>query len=140
MRWLSWSGLERWRDVGLLITRAGVGAMMMTHGYPKVIGGPDRWQRLGGAMGSLGIDVFPTFWGAAAAFTELVGGLLLVIGLATRPAALMLAITMAVAATNHLAKGDGLGGASHAIEVGLLFVGLIFLGAGRYSVDARLKR
>jgi putative oxidoreductase len=42
---------------------------------------------------------------------------------------------MAVAATMHLGRGDGLKGAAHAIELGIVFVGLLVIGAGRYSVD-----
>lgn len=140
MRWLTWSSLEKHRDLGLLVMRVGLGLMMMTHGFPKVAGGPTKWEKLGGAMGALGIDAWPVFWGAAASFTELVGGLLVALGLATRPSALLVTVTMVVAAAMHLDKGDGLGGASHAIETGLAFFGLVVLGAGRYSLDARLQR
>jgi hypothetical protein len=48
-----------------------------------------------------------------------------------------MAATMAVAATMHLRGGDGLPVASHAIEAGIAFLGLLLLGAGAYSFDAR---
>lgn len=113
--------------------------MMMTHGWPKVEGGPKKWERLGHATEAFGIDFAPTFFGAAASFTELVGGLMLVLGLGTRPASLFLAITMIVAAGSHLDKGDGLSGASHAIELGIVFIGLLGLGGGRYALERRLS-
>jgi putative oxidoreductase len=140
MNWLTWPALDKLRDVGLLVFRAGFGAMMCTHGYPKMLGGPEKWEKLGGAMASLGIEIYPVFWGFMASFAELVGGAMLVIGLGTRPAAAMLAFTMLVAAKMHLDGGDGLSGASHAIEDGFALIGLLVLGAGRYSVDARLRR
>jgi putative oxidoreductase len=136
---LNWklSGLGRWADVGQLVMRAGVGVMMMTHGWPKVAGGAASWEKVGHAMGTFGLTFAPTFWGAAAAFSEFLGGFLLAIGLATRPAAACLAFTMFVAASNHLAHGQGLDAAGHAIELFFVFVGLLFLGPGRYSVDGR---
>ena len=45
---------------------------------------------------------------------------------------------MLVAAVSHLSRGDGLSGASHAIELGIVFLSLIVIGAGKYSVDEQL--
>jgi putative oxidoreductase len=42
---------------------------------------------------------------------------------------------MGVAANMHLGKGEGILAASHAIELGILFFSLLFIGPGRYSVD-----
>ena len=131
------AALGRWSEIGHLVLRAGVGVMMMTHGWPKVAGGAATWEKVGHAMGTFGITFAPTFWGACAAFSEFLGGLLLAVGLASRPAAAALAFTMFVAASNHLARGQGLDGASHAIELFFVFVGLLFLGPGKYSVDGR---
>lgn len=125
-------------DIGLLVMRVGLGAMfVVVHGWPKVAGGAERWEKLGGAMGAFGIDFAPVFWGACASFAEFLGGLLLVVGLFTRQAAAVMLTTMIVAAAMHLDKGDGLKGASHAIEVGFALIGLIGVGAGKYSLDAR---
>jgi putative oxidoreductase len=43
---------------------------------------------------------------------------------------------MLVAALMHLDAGDGLKGAGHAIELGTVFLGLMFVGAGKYGLDA----
>lgn len=138
MRALTWPFLSRWADVGHLVVRAGVGAMMITHGWPKVQGGEAAWRRVGSAMATFGVHFAPTLWGAAAAFTEAVGGALLVVGLATRPASALLAFTMFVAASTHLHRGQGLGEASHAIELCLVFLGLVLMGGGRFSLDRSL--
>ncbi len=35
--------LDKYRDVGLLILRVGIGIMFMGHGLPKLIAGPEKW-------------------------------------------------------------------------------------------------
>lgn len=131
------SKLGNYRNFALLIIRVGLGIMMIVHGYPKLIGGPDKWEKLGGAMSDMGIEFMPVFWGFMAAFAEGVGGLLLVIGWMYRPAAFLLIATMIVAAFKHINMGDGIGGASHAIELAVVFMGLFILGPGKYSIDKK---
>lgn len=131
------SSLGRFRDLGLLILRAGVGVMFVLHGWPKITGGSEMWTGLGGAMSNLGVTFAHPFWGFMAALAEFGGGILMILGLAFRPAALIMAFNMAVAALFHLNKGDGIQGASHAIELGIVFVSLFILGPGRYSVDRK---
>jgi putative oxidoreductase len=131
--------LNRHTDAGLLLIRVGLGLMFMfVHGYGKLFGGPDRWARIGSAMASFGLQEGYAFWGFAAAFAEFFGGLLLVLGLFFRPALALMLFTMMVAATSHFARGEGVSGASHAIEVGIALAGLLLTGPGRYSLDARL--
>jgi len=127
--------LARFRDEGLLLMRLGLGGMFLLHGWPKIAGGPEKWSQLGKAVAYLGIDFFPVGWGLMAALSEFGGGLCLILGLLFRPAALMMAATMAVATSMHLGKGDGLMTASHAIELGIVFIGLALIGPGRYSID-----
>ncbi|XXF79019.1 DoxX family protein [Myxococcaceae bacterium GXIMD 01537] len=125
-------------DAGLLLLRLGVGAAFVAHGLPKLLAGPEMWTKLGGSMALLGLDFAPTFWGLMAAVAEGVGGVLLALGLLTRPTAAMMTFTMVVAAVVHLSKGDGFGGASHAMELGVVFASLILIGPGRFSLDAKL--
>lgn len=129
--------LGKYRNTGLLILRAGLGAMMMVHGLPKVMGGPDLWTGLGSSMKVIGINFLPTFWGLMAALAEGMGGFLLILGLFFRPVNMLLAFTMMIAALVHFGKGEGMMGASHAIEVGIVFFALIFIGPGKYSVDKK---
>ncbi len=127
----------KYRNTGLLIIRIGLGTMFILHGYPKLLGGPDKWEAIGGSMKYLGITFVPSGWGLMAALTETFGGFLLLIGLAFRPVVLLLAFTMTVAATMHIRSGDGLMAASQAIEAGCVFLGLAFIGPGKYSVDKK---
>ncbi|HTN45072.1 MAG TPA: DoxX family protein [Flavipsychrobacter sp.] len=129
------SALNKYSNFGLLIMRAGLGTMMIIHGLPKITGGPEKWAKLGTAMANMGIHFFPTGWGLAAAIAEAIGGVLVVLGLAFRPACLFIVMTMIVAATMHLSKGESLLDSSHAIELAFAFFGLMFMGPGKYSVD-----
>ena len=124
-------------DIGLLFLRIGLGGMMITHGLPKLLGGAKLWGKLGRAMGSVGIDFAPEFWGFCAALSESLCAFFVILGLWTRYTATAVAFTMAIAAANHLDKGDSLGTASHAIEVGIAFLAIAIMGAGRFSIDAR---
>ena len=69
---------------------------------------------------------------------EFFGGILLIVGLLTRPSALVLAVTMIVAIfSTHI--GNGLFMSNNGYEFGLallaMSVALLFQGAGRFAVD-----
>lgn len=127
--------LGHYSSTGLLIMRIGLGAMMITHGYPKLMGGPEKWTKLGAAMSNLGVHSYPAFWGFMAGASEAIGGLLVLLGLFFRPSCILIVFTMIVAAAKHIEQGDGLSGAGHAIELAFAFIGLMFVGPGKYSVD-----
>jgi putative oxidoreductase len=129
--------LGKYRNTGLLITRIGLGILFMLHGYPKLLGGPEKWEEIGGAMKYAGIDFLPVVWGLLAGATETFGGFLILLGLAFRPVCLLLTFTMAIAASMHLNSNEGFMSASQAIEMGVVFLGLAFVGPGTFSVDKK---
>ncbi|RYE17255.1 MAG: DoxX family protein [Sphingobacteriaceae bacterium] len=129
--------LGAYKDFGLLVLRVGAGILIITHGLPKLAGGPTAWSRIGASMGLLGIKFVPVLWGFLAAAAEGIGGLLIVLGLFFRPAAFLALFTMVVAAYKHLSTGDGLKGAEMAILYGIIFFSLFILGPGSYSVDKK---
>lgn len=126
------------QDIGLVILRVGIGIMMILHGYPKLMGGVEQWEGLGQAMGVFGITFAPVFWGFIAALTEVAGGIALAVGLLYRPFLILLSIEMVVAAGMHISQGDGLVKWSHAVELLILFISLLFIGTGRYALNRRL--
>ncbi len=132
--------LDKYRNVGLLILRVGIGIMFMGHGIPKVLAGPEMWDKLGGALSAFGINFAPTITGFMASISESGGGLLLALGLFTRPACFFLMCTMIVATSMHLSKGDPFVAYSHALEAAILFFSLIFIGPGRFSLDQKLSK
>lgn len=122
-------------NVGLLVGRLGFGLMLaFMHGMGKV---PPAEGFVGG-VASLGFPA-PLLFAWAAGLAEFIGSLLVAIGLATRPAALTVAFTMAVAAlmmhgADPLEKKE--------LALVYLFFGLIytFTGAGKFSVDHLISK
>ena len=127
--------LGKYNNIALLFLRIGVGIMMMMHGYPKLSGGVEKWAKLGASIEVIGIHFAPIFWGFMAAITESVGGLFMLLGLFFRPTMFFLLFTMIVATAKHLTGGDTIMDASHAIELGVLFLSLFIIGPGKYSID-----
>ena len=135
------SALDRYRDVGLLLLRVGIGLSFVNYGAPKLAGGPPMWEELGQSMKYVGITFAPAFWGFMAAMSEFFGGLSLVVGGFFRIAAFFLVCTMIVATVQHFGRGDGYaGGAFHAIEMGIVCLSLFLMGPGKYSLDETLAR
>lgn len=132
--------IEMHRDIGLLIIRLGIGASTLVfHGYGKITGGAALWEKLGSNMKTFGIDLYPVFWGFMAAFSESICSALIIMGLFFRPATVLLSITMIVAVSTHLtlpagADGAGWTAASHALELLAIYVGLFFVGPGKYRL------
>jgi putative oxidoreductase len=130
---------EKNREYGHLILRIGLGATsFFLRGIEQVAGGPERYQELGRAMGNIGITFAPMFWGAMAAATECVGGLFLMLGLFVRPTSAFLAFTMSMATLQwYLRLGYLSSERAHPLELGFAYLALMFLGAGKYSLDRK---
>ena len=130
---LTW--LSQYRDIGLLILRAGIGVMMVLHGLPKLAGGLPAWEKLGRAMGHLGVNFFPGFWGFSSAMVETLGGVLIVIGFCFRPVTILMTLNFVVATVLLYKTSGAFLDWSRPAEMLILFFSLIFIGAGKYSVD-----
>tara|TARA_B100000029_G_scaffold516620_1_gene631845 strand:+ start:74126 stop:74548 length:423 start_codon:yes stop_codon:yes gene_type:complete len=132
-------------NFGLLIIRIIVGfSMAAFHGWGKITA-PDKWVAIGGNMKLIGITFLPGFWGFMAGFAEFFCSILLILGLFFRPATTLLAITMILAVLRHLSlptgdPGSGLSGASHAMELGAIYIALWFTGPGKYSLMPGIKK
>ena len=134
-----WKSLMKYSDQVLLILRLGFGFMFLLYGWPKLFGGAQKWGEFGAAMANLGIHFAPAFWGFMAGFAMVAGAVCLILGVFFRPACVLLLFTMVVAVVFHLRKGDGILGAGHALEDGLVFFALSAIGPGKYSLEHWLK-
>ncbi|WP_196240018.1 DoxX family protein [Candidatus Methylobacter oryzae] len=126
-----------------VILRVPIGLILAAHGGQKLfawfggygLDGTGQW------MASVGLN--PGFTMALlAGGAEFFGGVALILGLLTRPAALVNAITMLVALL-WVHWGHGFFLDTHGIEYALALLSataaLVFIGGGRYSLDALIK-
>ncbi len=122
-------------DAGLLVMRVFSGlAMAFGHGLGKVQD-PDR--AIGSASG-LGFPA-PTLFGWALILTEFLGGILLALGLLTRPSAFFIGFTMAVAAfMRHGA--DAFGKKELALMYLAIMLVFVLAGPGRFSLDKLISK
>ena len=135
---------ERWRQpsaeparattVTLTILRVGAGLLFMQHGVQKLFG----WLGGFGAEGATA-PLFSQF--GLAGVLETFGGLLIVLGLLTRPVAALLVIEMLWAYVQaHVPQGWApmLNGGELALLYALIFALFAAMGGGRFSLDRRL--
>lgn len=120
-------------DLWLLLLRLGVGGFMLTHGFPKL-------QKLleGGEiqfMDFMGLGTTASL--ALVVFAEAFCSVLLILGLSTRLASLVLVITMGVAA--FMAHGaDPFAKKEMALLYLLIYLTLLVFGPGKYALDSLL--
>ncbi|KAA0970256.1 DoxX family protein [Aureimonas fodinaquatilis] len=112
------------------------GAALMVHGFPKIM---DPF-RMTGMVENLGF--YPgAFWSPLLAATEFLGGLLLVIGLFTRPAALAATVVLLVTVYFHwVVQAEGFSGAEKSILWAAITFFFFIHGANKHSVDHKLGR
>jgi putative oxidoreductase len=132
-------------DLALLILRLFLGVCFIVHGLGKLgIVGPGNMSGFVGWLRSLGVP-YPAVQARVAMLCELMGGVLIALGLLTRVAALLVCATMLVAAViGH--KGGGYlitnspPGNEYALNLAMLMVVVVLLGPGNYSLDYLLLR
>ena len=135
---------ERRSDYAGLILRVPVGLILAAHGAQKLFGwfggyglaGTGKW------LASIGLEP-GLLMALLAGGAEFVGGLLLIVGLLTRPAAIAIAITMLVA-TISVHIGNGLfianNGYEYALTLLVVTVAVAVQGAGRFALDRVLAK
>lgn len=121
-------------DLGKLILRSVLAILILMHGIAKIMGG------VGSITGLVAKVGLPPSLGYLVYIGEVVAPLLVLFGLWTRPAALVIAINMIIAVylvhLNELFGVTKTGGWALELQ-GLYFAGAVaiaLLGAGRYSV------
>jgi len=119
--------------------RLGAGVIFSAHGAQKMFGwfGGYGLEGTGGWMESIGLAP-GILMAALAGGAEFFGGLLLIAGLAIRPAALALAVTMLVAIVSvHLQNGLFMSNNGYEFGLALLIISLTLVvrGAGSFSAD-----
>lgn len=125
-------------DAVVLLVRLCVGAVFIAHGWDKVSG--EGVAAVVSSNRDLGIPL-PELSGPFLAYGELVGGALLVLGVATRVGAAALTVIM-IGAWVFVHTGSGLmqqnGGFEYVMVLAAVSLLILAHGPGRFSLDAAL--
>ncbi len=117
-------------DIGLLIARVAIAALMFTHGIPKLMmllsGVPIQFPPVFGMSATLSLGL--------AIFAEVLCSVFILIGFATRLAVIPLIITMLVAVL-FIHQADPFVVKESGLQYLLVYVVLFVTGSGKYSVD-----
>ena len=129
--------LDKLKPVGLLLLRVAVGVIFIYHGYPKLFG------HTRDAMQSFTHMGLPGYFVYIAGVIEFFGGCMLVAGLFTRVAGLLLAIEMAVGlwrVHNIISNPMAVRNYELPLVLAVSTFALATLGAGLISFDQALFR
>lgn len=127
-------------STALLILRLALGAILIAHGAQKIFqfglaGASESFASMGIPLASVAAPVV--------AFVELIGGVAIVLGIGTRIAAALAAVTLLVATfVVHLPFGifASDGGFELTLALAAMGIALVVTGAGRFSLDALIAR
>ena len=127
-------------DIGKLILRFSIAALMLFHGFSKLFNGIDGIKFLVTNAG------LPEFVAYGVYMGEVVFPILIILGLFTRISSLFFDLTMVfaifLAHSSELFVLEETGGLL--IELPLIYllasISIMFIGAGKYSLDARCKK
>ena len=127
---------------GVALVRLGLGASMTYHGLSKLLPPPGQ-AHAGFFAGANYFSTFivslglPFFLGYLSVAAEFLGGLLLLLGLATRGAAFVVAINMLVALFSVNLR-HGLTGSEYTLALIVMALALVLAGGGALSLDRLL--
>ncbi len=130
--------LPSYPSVALLILRLALGAILIAHGAQKAFF--FGFAGTSASFAQMGVPLAEVA-GPLVAIVELVGGIAILLGLATRAAGILVAVDMVVATLLvHLPNGMFVadGGYELTLVLAAASVALALTGAGRYSLDSAI--
>ncbi|HVZ75786.1 MAG TPA: DoxX family protein [Candidatus Paceibacterota bacterium] len=116
------------RSLGVLLVRVATGIVFVAHGWMKI----HNTAMVSGMMLHLGV-FWPWFFGPFISWLEVIGGLMLILGIFTRPIAVALGIEMVFAI---FLTGFGRGWSPHELEAVLALnsFAIALMASGRFAL------
>lgn len=133
------SAQDRKKDIGLLIMRLGLAAVLLWHSVPKLIGGTPAWKSVGTTMDFINLGLPVSFMGLLSLALETLCSIGLIFGYLFRFSSSVLFVLLLLYSFNYfnVAYKTLM---MWSVALTSVFLGLIFTGPGRYSISARLDR
>ena len=130
---------ERKYNFGLLIMRMGLAGVLLIHSLPKLLSGAKAWEGVGKTLNFISLDAPESFIGLIFLLLAALGSISLLVGYFFRFACVTLFIIFGIYFFNYFSIGYTtlmLWSAGLAV----VFLGLIFVGPGRYAIAVKLER
>ena len=127
---------QKLQDVSLFILRFLPSYYMIAnHGWKKITN-PEKWERYGKFFTKYfddNLDFANIPFGFMASFSESICAVMVLLGILTQPASILIAFTMLVAALHHI---TGTGSPENALVFFSIYTTITLAGPGRYSLDS----
>lgn len=134
----SLKSLSRFHDAGVLLLRLAFGFQLVKVSWQNALMPAQKLPEFVSYLTTLGFP-FPTAGAYVSAYTEFIGGILLILGLWTRPTAILLIINFTVAFfLAHIVTNDTYQNTFPSANLIAVNLFLLFNGPGKYSVDNKL--
>ena len=133
------SSQDRQSNLGLLIMRLGLAAVLLIHSLPKLFAGSHSWQSVGTTLGFINVGLPVAVLGFTMLLLEALGAVSLIFGYFFRIACIILFIIFGLYLFNYFSIGYQ---TLMLWSAGLaaVFFGLIYVGPGRYSIAVKLEK
>ena len=127
---------QKLQDISLFILRFLPSYYMIAnHGWKKITN-PEKWERYGKFFTKYfgdNLDFANIPFGFMASFSESICAVMVLLGILTQPASILIAFTMLVAALHHT---TGTGSPENALVFFSIYTTITLAGPGRYSLDS----
>jgi putative oxidoreductase len=128
------SWLNKFQPCGALVLRIVLAVSLLHYGYQKV----SSHAALAGFAHHVSQLGLPYWLGYVSAFTEVVGGIMMILGLFTRFFAFLIAINMLTALFTVAIHRD-FQSANYVIALAAIAIMLLFYGAGTWALDRKIN-
>ena len=130
---------DRKKDIGLLIMRLGLAAVLLWHSVPKLIGGTPAWKSVGTTLAFINLGLPASFLGLLSLALETLCSISLIFGYLFRPFSSILFVLMLLYSINYfnVAYKTLM---MWSLALTSVFLGFVFTGPGRYALAVKLEK
>ena len=130
---------DRKSDIGLLLMRLGLSAMLLLHAAPQLVKGANAWKSVGMSLNFVNPAIPSHYFGGLVLLVEALGSICMIFGYLSRTASLLLCALFGAYCFNYYSIGYSTL-MLWSLGLSLVFFGLLYTGPGRYAVAVKLEK